>query len=127
MLTELTHRLMEALSAARLTVWAADAVPPDAAFPFVTVEIAPAASLHDLGRVTLTGWPDKPCSMAQRLAMADALLALVPPAGLKLPLEDGLALLTRGSRTQLQWVASDGAIGVRIPFDLRLMGGPAHA
>ena len=127
MLTELYRRMTALLAEAGFTAWAADAVPPDAAFPFVTMEITPAGSMHALGRVVLTGWPGKTCSMARRLAMADALYAIVPSAGLKLPLENGLALLTRCSRAEMQWVESGGATGVRIPLELRVMGGDAHA
>ena len=54
MLTEIYRRLTALLASAGFTAWAADAVPPDAAFPYVTMEIIPAASLHRLGRVTLT-------------------------------------------------------------------------
>lgn len=127
MLTELYRRLTALLAEAGFTAWAADAVPPDAAFPYVTMEIIPGGGLHSPGRLVLTGWPAKSCSMARRLAMADALFAIVPPAGLKLHLESGLALLTRVSRTEMQWVEADGAQGVRIPFDLRLMGGGTRA
>lgn len=127
MLTELYRRMTTLLAEAGFTAWAADAVPPDAECPFVSVEIVPAADMHSLGRVTLTGWPMEMCSMARRLAMADALYTIVPPGGLKLPLESGLAVLTRCSRSQLQWVESGGALGVRIPFDLRVMGGGTHA
>lgn len=127
MLTEIYRRLTALLASAGFTAWAADAVPPDAAFPYVTMEIIPAANLHGLGRVTLTGWPAQGCGMARRLSMADDLLALVPPAGLKLPLAGGLALLTRCRHADLQWVTSHGALGVRIPFDLRMMGGDVHA
>ncbi|MBQ2954278.1 MAG: hypothetical protein IJE07_12175 [Clostridia bacterium] len=127
MLTELSRQLTALLSQAGYRTWAADAVPPKAEFPFVTVEIRPAASLHGLGRVTLTGWLPRPCRHADRLSLADALLRLVPPGGLKLPCGDGLALLLRGDRMNAEWPESEGALGVCVKHELRMLGGESDA
>lgn len=127
MLTDLYAQLCALLSQAGYTAWAADAVPPDADFPFVTLEVRPAASLHGTGRVTLTGWLRGPARHTDRLAMADTLLKLVPAGGLKLPGPGGLALLIRGDRLNVEWPETSGALGVCVKHDLRLMGGTNNA
>lgn len=125
MLTELTRQLVTLLADAGCAAYAADAVPPDAAFPFVTFSIRPAASLHALGQVTLTGWIRGPGCHAARLALADQLLKIVPPGGLKLPLDDGLAVLHRGDRLNVEWPEAPGALGCMVKHGLRLIGGAA--
>ena len=127
MLTELYRQLTALLAEAGYPAWSVDAVPPDAPFPFVTLQVRPAASLHGLGRVTLTGWLRGPCRHADRLALADALLRLVPSGGLKLPLTDGLAVLHRGDRLDVEWPEAAGALGVTVKHELRLMGGAGDA
>ena len=124
MLTDLTRCLTGLLTAAGHPVYHPDCVPAGTPRPFVTLEITPPLSLHEVGRVTLTGWPEEPCSMAGRLALAESLLTLVPAAGRKLPLESGLALIERKG---MQWVEFHGALGVRLDFSLRVMGGAARA
>ena len=127
MLTELYGKICALLAEAGYPAWAEDAVPPDAAFPFVTVAIRPAASMHGTGRVTLTGWLRGPARHADRLALADALLKLVPGSGMKLPAAGGLAVLTRGDRMNVEWPESPGALGVCVKHELRMMGGAADA
>lgn len=127
MLQTLYQRLTALVQEAGYPCWAADAVPPDAAFPFVTVEVRPAATMHGLGRVTLTGWLRGPCRHADRLALADALLRLVPPGGMKIPLPGGLALMQRGDRLNVEWPESPGALGVTVKHDVRVMGGDGDA
>lgn len=127
MLTELYRKLCTLMTEAGYPAWAEDTVPADAAFPYVTVSVRPAASLHGLGRVTLTGWLRGPARHADRLALADTLLRLVPGGGLKLPLEGGVALLLRGDRMHVTWPESPGALGVCVQHELRMMGGDADA
>lgn len=127
MLTEIYKQLTARLAAAGYPAWAADAVPTGAAFPYVTLEVRPAASPFGAGRVTLTGWLRGPARHAERLAMADALLRLVPPGGLKLKLEGGLAVLYRGDRLNVEWPESPGALGACVKHELRLMGGDTDA
>lgn len=127
MLTALYRQLTTLLTQAGYRVWAADAVPPEAEFPFVTLEIRPATRLHGVGTVTLTGWLAKPGRHAERLALADALLKLVPSAGLKLASDSVPALLTRGERVHVEWPESPGALGVLVKHELRLLGGDTDA
>ena len=127
MLTELHRRICALLAEAGYPVWAEDAVPPGTPFPFVTLSIRPAASMHGTGRITLTGWLHGPARHADRLAMANTLLRLVPGGGLKLPLDGGLALLQRGDRMNVEWPEAPGALGVRVRHELRMMGGDSHA
>ena len=127
MLTDLYRKLCALLAEAGYPAWAEDAVPSEAAFPFVTVAIRPAASLHGTGRVTLTGWLRGPARHADRLALADTLLKLVPGGGLKIPLESGSAVLFRGDRMNVEWPESPGALGVCVKHELRVMGGGSDA
>lgn len=127
MLTELYRQLTALLATAGYPAWAADAVPPDAVFPYVTMEVRAPASPFGVGRVTLTGWLRGPVRHADRLAMADTLLKLVPGGGLKLPLGGGLAVLFRGERMNVEWPESPGALGVCVKHELRLMGGGTDA
>lgn len=127
MLTELHRKICAMLAEAGYPAWAEDAVPPDAPLPFVTLSIRPASSLHGVGRVTLTGWLHGPGRHADRLAMANTLLKLVPGGGLKLPLDGGLALLQRGDRMNVEWPENPGVLGVRVSHELRLMGGDSDA
>ena len=133
MLTELYRQLTALLAEAGYPAWSAEAVPSDAPFPFVTLQVRPASTLHGLGQVTLTGWLRGPCRHADRLALADALLRLVPSGGLKLPLTDGLAVLHRGFHVFCQLDAIGESICLPlldnhrlfdIPIDLHLLHCP---
>lgn len=127
MLTALYQQLCSLLADAGYPAYAADTVPPDAPFPFVTVEARPASTLHGTGRVTLTGWMRSGSRHADRLALADALLKLVPPGGRKLPLTGGMAVLFRGDRMNVEWPEAPGALGVCVKHELRMMGGESDA
>jgi len=126
-LTELYSQLVALLAEAGCSAYAADAVPPDAAFPFVTIEARVAATLHGTGRVTLTGWVHGNARHADRLALGDALLKIVPSGGRKLPLTGGYALLIRGDRMNVEWPETQGALGVRVTHGLRVAGGASDA
>ncbi len=127
MLTELYTLLAARLQALGYPMWAADAVPDNAAFPFVTAVIRPSASLLGTGRVTLTGWCRSDARHADRLTLADDLLKLVPPGGLLLPLTEGAAALFRGDRMAVEWPETPDALGVSVTHDLRVVGGAADA
>lgn len=127
MMQSLYQQICALVAAAGYTAWAADAVPPDAAFPFVTVDARPAGNLHGTGRLTLTGWLRSDSRHADRLAMADALLRLVSPGGTKLSLEDGLAVIYRGDRLNVEWPENPGTLGVCVKHELRMMGGGGDA
>ena len=127
MMQSLYRQLCALLADAGYTAYVADAVPPDAAFPFVTVDARPSPSVLGTGRLTLTGWLRSDCRHADRLAMADALLRLVPPGGRKLLSEGGLAVLFRGDRLNVEWPEAPGALGVCVKHELRMMGGGSDA
>lgn len=122
MLTEMYRKLHALLTEAGFTVWAEDAVPHDAAFPFVTLKIEPPAPMQGSGSVVLTGWHRGGTRHCDRLAMADTLLRIVPGAGLKMQLDGGLAILHRADRLQVEWPQSEGALGVRVRHALRVYG-----
>lgn len=122
MLTEMYQKLCALLTEAGFTVWAEDAVPHDAGFPFVTLKVEPPAPMQGSGSVVLTGWTRGGSRHRDRLAMADALLRMVPGAGFKMQLDGGLAVLQRADRLQVEWPESEGALGVRIRHTLRVYG-----
>lgn len=122
MLTELYVKLMALLEGAGFTAYAQDAVPEDARFPFVTCRIDAPASMHETGSVTLTGWVHGEAAHARRLLLADALVSLVPPGGMMLPLDGGLAVLFRASEQAVAWPESPGALGACIRHGLRVAG-----
>lgn len=117
MLSELYGRLAQWLTAEGFTVYAEDAVPPEAAFPFLTLRIEPALSPCEAGCVTLTSWHRSSASHADRLVAADALCALVPRGGLRLVLQSGLALLFP-LEAPASWQKSQEALGVSLRFRL---------
>ena len=122
MLTEMYRQLIALLEAAGFTVYAEDAVPPDAAFPFVTLRLEAPAPMQGSGAIVLTGWTRGGSRHRDRLAMADTLLRIVPGAGLTLPLTDGLAVLRRADRLSVTWPESQGALGAQVRHALRIYG-----
>ena len=122
MLTEMYRQLIALLEAAGFTAYAEDAVPPDASFPFVTLRIEAPAPMQGSGAIVLTGWTRGGSRHRDRLAMADALLRIVPGAGLTLPLTDGLAVLRRADRLSVTWPENQGALGAQVRHALRIYG-----
>lgn len=122
MLTDMYRQLTALLEAAGFTAYAEDAVPPDAPFPFVTMRLEAPAPMQGSGAIVLTGWTRGGSRHRDRLAMADALLRLVPGAGLTLPLENGLAILRRADRLSVSWPESQGALGAQVQHALRIYG-----
>lgn len=123
MLTELYALLIALLTEAGFTAYAEDTVPQAAAFPFVTCRIGPPMSMHGTGSVTLTCHVRGDAPHEQRLAMADALIRLVPPGGMTLPLMGGLAALFRAEGQAVTWPEERGALGACVRHELRVFGG----
>lgn len=121
MLTDLAARLCSLLGSSGTPVYLADSVPACAEFPYVTLQFSPPLTPGDLASLTLTGWHWSHTGNADRFALADALLTLIPPAGLKLPLENGTAVIWRSRGRKVEGVRSGDALGLSIPFDLMLL------
>lgn len=123
MLTELYRKVIAQLAEAGFSAYAEDTVPQDADFPFVTCRIDAPVSTHELGSIVLTCWVRGDAAYAQRLAMADALVSLVPPGGMMLPLDGGLAAVFRAQGQAVTWPESKGALGACVRHELRVLGG----
>lgn len=121
MLTELYRKLIARLTESGFTAYAEDAVPQDAAFPFVMCRIDAPSSMHEVGSIVLTGWTRSSAPHADRLLMADALVSLVPPGGLLLPLPGGLAAVFRTEARAVTWPENKGALGTCIRHGLRVI------
>lgn len=121
-MTVLYQYLCDRLSHFGYTAWAADAVPPDAPFPYVTLRILPPAPMQGSGRIEVTGWHRSSCPHRDRLAMADALLKIVPGAGLKVKMGSSMAVIHPADRLAAEWPESTGMLGVRILYSLRIYG-----
>lgn len=120
MLTELYRQLMALLAEAGLTGYAEDCVPDRAALPWVTCRVEAPMSIHGMGSVTLTGWVRSDTAQADRLEMTDKLTALAPSGGRLLA--EGRAALLR-TDDAIGWPEGPGALGVRVRFGLRMLGG----
>lgn len=94
MLTELYQALYARLSGLGCPVYAHDCVPPDAPFPFVTLEAAPSLSPGGKGTLTLACWHHTSAAHADRLLLADKLCGLFPSGGVLLTLNAGVAVIT---------------------------------
>jgi len=120
MLTALFAQLCTLLRPLGVPVYAEDAVPPDAAFPLIALRIEPPGCLMESGKVTLTGWFRSSSPHADRLAMTDRLLALIPTGGYLLHTDTLFAALFPTGKEAVTWPESRGLLGVRIPWELRL-------
>lgn len=121
MLTELYRKVIAQLAEAGFTAYAEDTVPQDACFPFVTCRIGAPASMHEVGSMVLTGWVRGEAAHVQRLTLADALISLVPPGGMMLPLDGGLAAVFRAQGQAVTWPESKGALGTCVRHELRVI------
>ncbi|MBQ8202219.1 MAG: hypothetical protein IJZ74_10705 [Clostridia bacterium] len=120
MLTQLHRLLCAQLSVLGCAVYQADAVPPDATFPYVTLRIEPSLTMTGDGSVTMMSYHHGSSAHEERLATADALSCIVPASGLPLWLDCGLAVLYRPRQASVTLCADHGVLGVSVRFDLRL-------
>lgn len=120
MLTDLMNRLHTLLEAASCPVYLADSVPPDAAFPYMTMQVEPAVHPGCGSPLTLTAWHCSGTSNTDRFALADTLLTLIPASGLRIPLESGVACLYRARGKGVSCVRSTNALGLTMPMMLYL-------
>lgn len=119
MLTELYAALVTLFGQADAPVFLADCVPLDAAFPYVTLAMDVPAAPDAEGAVTLTCWHACMSSNASRLALLDALLALIPAGGLRIRLDSGTAAIFRAEGDGVSCVRSGNALGMTLPLSLR--------
>lgn len=120
MLTALFGQLCTLLQSIGVPVYAEDAVPSDTLFPLLTLRIEPPGRLDESGSVTLTGWFRSSSPHADRLAMADRIMKLVPAGGRLLRTNGLLAALYPCGKEAVTWPESRGQLGVRIRWELRL-------
>lgn len=117
MLTDLYRDLCSRLAAVDCPVYADDCVPTNAPFPFVTLKAEPSLSPGGKGTLTLSCWHHSASAHADRLALADRLLACFPPGGLLLTLPGGMAVITPAGPAGC--ARQDSARGCAISFSLR--------
>ena len=119
MLSNLYQALVSHLSGLEAPVHQADCVPRDAAFPYVTMTLDAPPAPGSPGQATLTIWCLGDGAHAQRLRLADALLALLPARGLYLSLPEG-AVTLRMNPSALARPLQDGeALGLRLTWELQ--------
>ena len=118
MLTELYAALAALFGQAGATVYLVDCVPPQAAYPYVTLSADVPAAPDGMGTVTLTCWDACTSANANRLAALDALLALIPAGGLRIRLNSGTAALFRTAEGA-SCVHAGPALGATLRLALR--------
>lgn len=116
MLTSLYQALADRLSGLGVSLYHADCVPADAAFPYITFEAAAPLAPGRSGQLALTVWACGEAAHAQRLHLADALLAVLPARGLYLALAEGAAILAPPAGTET--LQSGSALGLRLTWTL---------
>lgn len=117
MLTTIHKGLAEHIAGAGLTVYPADGVPDDAAFPYVTLTAEAPLNAASTGRVTLTLWCSGQEAPADRLRLTDSLLTLLPPRGLWLETDYETLLLTLDKPAQP--LREKTALGMRTVWKLQ--------
>ena len=114
------------LDGAPVPAYQADAVPDDAAYPYITFE---APQGEAFGRLPLVArlWcryelENNAAAIAQRMAIGEAIAKAIPPlVGHKLPLSVGFLMLYRGSGDFLypmQDAGDKNVIGLRIGYEV---------
>lgn len=116
MLNALLAALHDLLSQSGLPVYLADCLPPGTACPYALLDGMPAADGRSALRLTLWCAGDAP--HAQRLALGDALLTLIPAGGLHLRLPDGAVLLTRAADAPIECRKEADFLGLSLPLTL---------
>ena len=92
MLIDLIQALTAHLAPTHTAIYQADCVPDNTVLPYITFAMTAPGSL------TLTAWHT---TNAGRIALAEQLIALLPPRGTCLQLSSGTAVLTGGTLTFL--------------------------
>ena len=116
MLKTIHQELTAYIGGLGLPVYHADAIPDDAAFPYLTLAVeAPLTPLKP-GHVTLTLWCHSGEAHAERLTCGDQLLTLLPPRGRWLNTGYETLLLTPEKPAQL--LQERTALGLRITWKL---------
>ena len=116
MMTELLSALHDLLSQAGLPVYLADCLPPGTACPYLLLEDMPAADGRSALRLTV--WCAGNAPHAQRIALGDALLTLIPMGGLHLRLPDCIAVLTRAGDAPIECRKEADCLGLSLPLTL---------
>lgn len=118
MLTSLHQALIDHLSSLETPILQANCVPQGQTFPYVTMDVTPALSTDMPGSLTLTAWCCGESAHADRLALAEELLALLPSRGTVLALTGGRAILCMTDE-RARCLQSGEALGVQLTWELR--------
>lgn len=93
MVKAIHEQLTELLTLAGWDAWAEDCVPPEAAYPLVTFQVAMPRSPGGEGLVTLRSWHRGGAAHSARIASAQRLAWLFPHGGTAFRSDAGVAVL----------------------------------
>lgn len=116
MMTELFAALCRLFDGIGTGVFLADCVPQGQPLPYLTLEASPAPD--GTSRLDVTLW----CSghaNAERLALCDTLLTLIPAGGLRITGENTLAVLSRAKNAGVRCQTSADALWLTLPLELQ--------
>ncbi len=119
MLTDLYTALMNRLAPLDPPVYLADCVPCQAVFPYVTLRFVSPLTPGESGSLTVTVWTEGHTANARRLVLADEVLTLLPPRGLRLTASSGAALLRQKGGASC--VQESKALGVQIDYQVQFI------
>lgn len=118
MLTDVYQALLNRLAQLDTPVFQADCIPQGQTFPYLTLDIALPLAPQQPGKLTLTAWCHGAQAHADRLALADAILALLPLSGTRLEGESGRIILLADDQ-HAQCIRSGEARGVKLTWKLQ--------
>lgn len=110
--------ILRRLASISLPVLEEGCVPQGQTFPYLTLRVEPACRSNVPGAVTLTAWCCGDQAHADRLALADQLLTLLPPRGFPLTYSGGRSLLYMKD-SQVRCLQQGPALGVQLTWALR--------
>lgn len=119
-MTQLYRLLHAQLSQLGIPVYAQDAVPCDASFPYLAFSADLPGDMSGSGTLTLTAWYRGDTPHSERLRMAELLVQFIPLSGLPLWMAHGLAVCWRRESSAVRWLKSHDAKGVEVQHDLYL-------
>lgn len=118
-MTQLYRLLYAHLSTLGFPLYAADQVPHDAAFPYLTFEAVLPGDLQGTGTLTLRAWCRSDAPHSERLRLGDMLMACVPLSGLPLWSGDALTVCWRQESGAASLLREHDACAVQVQHMLR--------
>lgn len=113
---ELIRTLTARLTSSTLPLYLADAVPENAAFPYLTAEVVSPFRMGEPGSIRLTLWCTGPNVNLARMVLHTTMTQYFPGRGLVLQGDNGRYVLRSEAA---QCVQSDDARGICTPMEVR--------